>query len=85
MRAKKGKTGKTEKHLANPVVSSIKVDGLGLGLPGGFLVESAPPDTTGAVGDTQFVQWVNTSFAVYSKDDFIWDKADLLVPAQTSK
>jgi hypothetical protein len=22
--------------------------------------------------------------AVYSKDDFVWDKADLLVPASTS-
>jgi hypothetical protein len=27
----------------------------------------APPDTNMAVGDTQVVQWVNTSFAVYDK------------------
>ncbi len=27
----------------------------------------APPDTNGAVGATQFVQWVNTAFAVYNK------------------
>jgi hypothetical protein len=27
----------------------------------------APPDTNGAVGATQFVQWVNTAFAVYDK------------------
>lgn len=27
----------------------------------------APPDTNGAVGATQYVQWVNTAFAVYSK------------------
>jgi hypothetical protein len=27
----------------------------------------APSDTNGAVGATQFVQWVNTAFAVYSK------------------
>jgi hypothetical protein len=28
---------------------------------------SAPPDTNGSVGATQFVQWVNTEFAVYDK------------------
>ncbi len=27
----------------------------------------APPDTEGAVGATQYVQWVNTAFAVYDK------------------
>jgi hypothetical protein len=27
----------------------------------------APPDTEGAVGSTQYVQWVNTSFAVFNK------------------
>lgn len=27
----------------------------------------APPDTNGAVGSTQYVQWVNTAFAVYDK------------------
>ena len=27
----------------------------------------APPDTNGAVGATQYVQWVNTAFAVYDK------------------
>lgn len=46
------------------------VDGLGLGFvgpAGAFTVNSAPPDTTGAVGTTQFVQWVNTSFAIFSK------------------
>ena len=38
-------------------------DGIGAGFhgPGGaFQVRSAPPDTNGAVGETQFVQWVNT-------------------------
>jgi hypothetical protein len=32
-----------------------------------FSVRSAPPDTTGAAGTTQYVQWVNTSFAVFDK------------------
>ena len=27
----------------------------------------APPDTNGAVGATQYVQWVNTAFAVFNK------------------
>jgi hypothetical protein len=27
----------------------------------------APPDTNGAVGATQYVQWVNTAFAIYNK------------------
>src|SRR5206468_3416067 len=29
--------------------------------------EAAPPDPNGSVGDTQYVQWVNTSFAVFDK------------------
>src|SRR5882762_10118004 len=28
---------------------------------------SAPPDTSGSAGTTQFVEWVNTKFAVYDK------------------
>jgi hypothetical protein len=46
--------------------AGLGVDGVGKGFPG-FTVQSAPPDTTGAVGATQFVQWVNTSFAVFNK------------------
>lgn len=33
----------------------------------GFSVEYAPPDTNGAVGATQYVQWVNAAFAVFDK------------------
>jgi hypothetical protein len=33
----------------------------------GFSVQYAPPDTVGAVGATQYVQWVNTYFAVFNK------------------
>ncbi len=32
-----------------------------------FVDQYAPPDTNGAVGATQYVQWVNTAFAVFSK------------------
>ena len=33
----------------------------------GFSDQYAPPDTVGAVGATQYVQWVNSSFAVFDK------------------
>jgi hypothetical protein len=33
----------------------------------GFTVTSEPPDTNGAVGTTQYVQWVNTMFTVFNK------------------
>src|SRR5207249_2906349 len=45
-------------------------DGLGngfVGPQGPFVVNNAVPDSNGAVGDTQYVQWVNTSFAVFDK------------------
>src|SRR5258708_24040874 len=41
-------------------------DGLGQGFPG-FTIPGAPPDTNGAVGLTQYVQWINTSIAVFDK------------------
>jgi len=52
-----------------PLVSTtpgLSFDGVGVGFPG-FTVTGAPPDTNGAVGATQYVQWVNTSFAVFNK------------------
>jgi len=55
--------------VAGPLVATTagrNFAGLGQG-DYGFNVQSAPPDTTGAVGATQFVQWVNTSLAVYDK------------------
>jgi len=33
----------------------------------GFTDQYAPPDTNGAVGQTQYVQWVNVNFAVFNK------------------
>jgi hypothetical protein len=43
----------------------LNFDGLGNG--GGYTPNAAPPDTNGAIGATQYVQWVNEAFAVYSK------------------
>ena len=40
--------------------------GVGNGFPG-YVVPDAPPDTNLAVGDTQIVQWVNVSFAIFNK------------------
>src|SRR5450756_2663356 len=45
----------------------------GAGFPGvgtgdyGFVDQWAPPDTNGSIGATQYVQWVNTAFAVFDK------------------
>jgi hypothetical protein len=44
-------------------------DGVGQGTPPGFSDCCAPPDTEGAVGKTQYVQWVNLSFAIFNKSD----------------
>ena len=44
----------------------LNFEGLGTGLPG-FVIAGAPPDTNGAAGLTQYVQWVNLSFAVFDK------------------
>jgi hypothetical protein len=41
-------------------------EGVGNGVYG-MTVQYAPPDTTGAVGATQYVQWVNVVFAVFDK------------------
>jgi hypothetical protein len=48
------------------VTPGIGFDGIDAGA-GGTTSRYAPPDTTGAVGATQYVQWVNVSYAVYDK------------------
>lgn len=56
-----------------PYVSTIPglgLDGVGQGFTGPqgtFTVNAAPPDTNGSVGATQYVQIVNTDFAVFDK------------------
>jgi hypothetical protein len=55
----------TSASVLVPSVAGISFDGLGVG--GGYTPDAAPPDTNGAVGDTQYVQWVNEDFAVYNK------------------
>jgi hypothetical protein len=49
-----------------PVSTGLNFEGVGVGL-GGFSPGSNPPDVNGRVGATQYVQWNNTSFAVFNK------------------
>ena len=54
---------------AGPLVSTtsgLSFAGVGNG-DYGFVPNAAPPDTEGAVGATQYVQWVNESCAVFDK------------------
>jgi hypothetical protein len=64
-------------HQTDPVVQGdasvfvattqgLNIAGVGNG-DYGFAPNAAPPDTNGAVGATQYVQWVNESFAVFDK------------------
>jgi hypothetical protein len=48
------------------VTKGLNFAGVGQG-DYGFTDQYAPPDTNGAVGATQYVQWVNTYFAVFNK------------------
>ncbi|HKO54399.1 MAG TPA: hypothetical protein VJ276_00895, partial [Thermoanaerobaculia bacterium] len=52
--------------ISAPTAVGSGFDGVGVGL-GGFIPSSNPPDVNGHVGATQYVQWNNTSFAVFSK------------------
>lgn len=53
---------------AGPAVASSSSLGFaGIGVCAAGAGCYAPPDTNGAVGATQYVQWVNTAFAVFDK------------------
>src|ERR1051326_2584049 len=49
-----------------PSPAGLNFEGVGVGL-GGFSPSGNPPDVNGRVGSTQYVQWNNTSFAVFDK------------------
>ena len=51
---------------AAPTTAGVGFDGVGVGL-GSYSPRYAPPDTTGAIGATQYVQWVNVDIAVFDK------------------
>lgn len=66
------KAAKTDPVVQSKVTTNLSFtagknfSGLGIGKYG-FSVTSAPPDTNGAVGKYDYVQWVNTSVAMFSK------------------
>lgn len=49
-----------------PTATGAGFDGVGNGTAG-FVPSSNPPDVNGRVGATQFVQWNNSSFAIFDK------------------
>ena len=62
--------GAVQLSSGNPIAATttngLNFAGVGNG-DYGFAPNAAPPDTNGAVGATQYVQWVNESFAVFNK------------------
>ena len=51
-----------------PRTATVGVNVLGMGVGfSGFSVTSAPPDPNLSVGDTQVVQWVNSSYQIFDK------------------
>jgi hypothetical protein len=48
--------------------SGLNILGLGFGFPG-YTIQAVVPDTNGAAGTTQFVQFVNDSFVVFNKSN----------------
>ncbi len=58
--------GPPNQHCSAHSSCRTSFEGLGAGQYG-FSVTGAPPDTNGTVGATQYVQWVNTSFAIFNK------------------
>lgn len=57
-----------QKHIGPLVSAAIGLNllGIGVGFPN-YSVPDAPTDANLAVGDTQVVQWVNVSYAVFDK------------------
>ena len=56
-----GISGSGELPIPVPTTDLLNFDGISV------LCGCAPPDTNGAVGATQYVQWVNLQFAIYDK------------------
>ncbi|MGI8438226.1 MAG: dockerin type I domain-containing protein [Chthoniobacterales bacterium] len=70
--AESGGADTARQDLPGPVTSAptptgVSFDGVGVGL-NGFAPSSNPPDVNGRVGGSQYVQWNNTSFAVFNKN-----------------
>ena len=53
-------------QISAPTPTGLSFEGVGVGL-GAFSPGANPPDVNGRVGATQYVQWNNSSFAVFNK------------------
>lgn len=57
-----------QSHATTPEAASVGINVLGVGKGfGSYVVPDAPTDSNLAVGDTQVVEWVNVSYAVFDK------------------
>ena len=59
-------TSSSDLLAAQAATAGLNILGIGVGFPG-YSTQSVVPDTAGAAGPTQFVQWVDESFAVFNK------------------
>jgi hypothetical protein len=60
----------TSQQTLPPVAATVGANVLGVGVGfHGYTVPDAPTDSNLAVGDTQVVEWVNVSYAVFNKAD----------------
>ncbi len=64
--AKRALQTKVDAAQVSAPTAGANFEGVGVGLAG-FAPSSNPPDVNGRVGPTQYVQWNNTSFAVFNK------------------
>ncbi|HVT02585.1 MAG TPA: hypothetical protein VHL58_04315 [Thermoanaerobaculia bacterium] len=60
--------GRSGKAMTSQLAATVgaNFDGISDGA-NGFNVTSAPPDTTGDIGPNHYVQWVNSSYAIFSR------------------
>lgn len=60
--------GALQTDVTTPATATVGVNVLGVGVGfDGYTVPDAPTDVNLAVGDTQVVQWVNVSYAIFDK------------------
>lgn len=60
--------GALQKEILPAVSATIGLNLVGVGTGfGTYRDPDAPPDTNGAIGDTQIVEWVNVQYAVFDK------------------
>ncbi len=70
LNASRPQVGQETSKVLPPVSATVGANVLGVGVGfHGYTVPDAPTDSNLAVGDTQVVEWVNVSYAVFNKAD----------------